>query len=273
MATVANQLSVFVKPWKALSLDELGAHVHKLGFDAVELPVRPGFPCQPETIEQDLPQAVSALGAHGVQILNVTVALPLDDERLYAACAACDIGINRVMFRRGDQNYWAAEKSARQQLDAALPLCEKYDVQLGIQNHSGDFVGVHALGLHHLVETYDPRYVGVIWDAAHNALEGMAPEPALDVVASHLCMVNLKNAFWRRTTGPEAEVAQWQIYWTSGRQGRASWPRVVAKLQAMDYTGPICLTAEYSDEEAVDRLIGEDLAFVKTLFHPSFDSP
>jgi sugar phosphate isomerase/epimerase len=263
--TAKNPLAVFVKPWKAMSLPALGAHVRRIGFEWIELPVRPGFPCQPQSIERDLPEAVRVLGEEGVRILNVAVDLPLDDERLYAACAAAGIDLNRVMFRTGKRNYWEAEADARRQLDAALPLCERYGVRLGVQNHCNDFVGVHELGLHHLLVDYDRRYVGAIWDAAHNALEGMAPEPALDVVAELLYIVNLKNAYWRLTSGPEAEVAAWQVYWTSGRQGRASWPRVVAKLKAMGYGGPICLTAEYSDEQAVDRLIAEDLAFAQAL--------
>lgn len=265
MSNHATPLAVFVKPWKDLTLSELGAHLQQLGFQWIELPVRPGFPCEPETIERDLPRAVSVLADYGVRILDVTAALPLDDERLYTACAEAGVGINRVMFRLNGMNYWDAERAAREQLDAALPFCEQYNVQIGIQNHYGTFVGVHELGLHRLVQDYDPRYVGAVWDAAHNALEGMDVDPALDVVASHLCMVNLKNAYWRRVSGPEAELAEWKVYWTSGRQGRASWPRVVAKLKEMNYTGPICLTAEYSDEDAVDRLIAEDLAFAKAL--------
>lgn len=264
MAPVPD-LAVFVKPWKTLALPALAAHVHKLGFAWIELPVRPGFPCQPETIERDLSTAVKLLGEHGVRILDVTVAMPLDDERMYAACAAAGVGMNRVMFGTGGKPYWAAEGAARRQLDAALPLCEQYNVQIGIQNHYGNFVGVNEMGLYNLVKDYNPKYVGIIWDAAHNALEGIEPELALDIVESHLCCVNLKNAFWQRVNGPEAEVAEWQVYWTAGHHGRASWPRVVAKLNAMNYTGPICLPAEYSDEPAVDRLIQADLAFVKSL--------
>jgi sugar phosphate isomerase/epimerase len=265
MATMANRLAVFVKPWKSLSLQELGAVLQRIGFDAVELPVRPGFPCQPETIEEDLPRAVKILGDYGVTIVNVTADLPLSDERLYAACASAEIPMNRVMFHLGDKSYWEAEKAARQQLDAALPHCEQYNVQIGIQNHVGRFVGVHDLGLHHLVRDYNARHIGIIWDAAHNALAGMEPEPALEVVESHLCMVNFKNAFWQRVNGPEASMAEWRVYWTLGRHGLASWPRVVAKLKAMEYTGPICLTAEYSDHDRVDALIAEDLAFARSL--------
>jgi sugar phosphate isomerase/epimerase len=251
-----------------MSLPKLGAHLVQLGFAAIELPVRPGFPCQPESIEHDLPEAVAILGDFGVQVLNVAADLPLDDERLYIACANAGVAMNRVMFRRRpEQSYWEAESAARHQLDAALPLCQEYNVQIGVQNHMGNFVGTNALGLHHLLAEYDPAYVGIIWDAAHEALEGMDPEPALDVAASHLCMINLKNGFWQRLNGPEAETAQWKVYWTSARHGRASWPRVIARIKEMHYKGPICLTAEYSDGLSVDRLIAEDLAFVRALLY------
>lgn len=259
-----NEFALFVKPWKALALPELAAHVRRLGFDLIELPVRPGFPCTPEKIDE-LPQAVRFLADQGVRVLNVTVALPLDDERMYAACAEAGVKMNRVMFSQGDMNYWDAEKEARRQLDSALPFCERYGVQIGVQNHYGKSLPVNEMGLYHLVKDYDPRFVGAIWDPAHNALQGIDPEPALDIVESHLCVVNLKNAYWRRVSGPEAD-AEWQVYWTSGRQGRASWKRVAAKLKAMNYQGPLCFSAEYSAEHEVDRLIVEDLAYAKACF-------
>jgi sugar phosphate isomerase/epimerase len=260
-----NTLAVFVKPWKPLSLAELGAHLQKIGFEWIELPIRPGFPCQPQSIERDLPEAVRVLGDFGVRILNVTADLPLNDERLYAACAAAGVDLNRVMFSTGKRNYWEAEAEASKRLESAMPFCEQYGVRIGVQNHCAGFVGVHEFGLYNLLKDFDPRFAGAIWDPAHNALEGMEPELALDVIGSRLFVVNLKNAFWERTNGPDAEVAEWKVNWTSAKQGRASWPRVIARLKTMGYTGPICLTAEYSDEAAVDELIVKDLAFAQEL--------
>jgi sugar phosphate isomerase/epimerase len=264
---VDNKFAVFVKPWKRYSIPELAKHVRMLGFEWIELPVRPGFPCEPETIETSLPQAVAQLGEEGVQVLNITAALPLDDERLYAASVKAGIHMNRVMFdRREGENYWEAEARARRALDSAQKLCERYDYQIGVQNHYGMSVPVNGMGLHQLVKDYNPQRVGAIWDPAHNALEGEDPEPALDMTASHLCVVNLKNAFWQRTSGPEAEEAAWSVYWTSARQGRASWRRVATRLRQMNYQGPLCLSAEYSAEDRVDRLIVEDLAYAKACF-------
>lgn len=258
-----NELAVFTKPWRELSLPDLARHIQALGFDLIELPVRPGFQVEPEKIERDLPAAVKVLGAHGVRVLNVTADMPLNDERLYSACAEAGIGMNRVMFWQRDMDYWTAEAEARRRLDAALPFCEHYDFQIGIQNHSGRFVPVNEMGMYNLVKDYDPRHVAAVWDPAHNALEGMNSDSALDVLAPHLCVVNLKNAYWRRVSGPEAEIAEWKIYWTSGAQGRASWSKVIAKLKTIDYRGPICFSAEYSDEDRVDELIVQDLAFAR----------
>ena len=258
---------VFVKPWPHLPLLDMARLVRDMGFDSIELPVRPGYWCEPTQIESCLPQVVRQLADEGVAVGNVTVGtLALNDERLYAACAEAGVRMNRVMFGTKGRNYHEAEQDARVQLDAALPLCQRYGVQLGVQNHYGNFVGINAMGLYHLLKDYDPRYMAAIWDAAHNALEGESPEIALDILAGYLCLVNLKNAYWQRTTGPEAEVAEWTVYWTAGHLGRASWPRVAEKLKAMNYEGAICLTAEYSDEDSVERLARADLRFAQGVF-------
>jgi sugar phosphate isomerase/epimerase len=154
----------------------------------------------------------------------------------------------------------------QREFDALVPLLDKHGVTLGIQNHCGNRDVCNAMGLRHLIEKFDPKHVGAVWDAGHNGLEGEAPEMAIDIVWSHLCMVNLKSAYWRRKNTPEAEVAEWQIVWTSGRHGRANWPRVAAELQRRNFDGVICMTAEYTDEASVDRLIAEDLAFARSLF-------
>lgn len=263
---MATEFAVFVKPWKTMPLERLALHVRKLGFDLVELPVRPGFYCEPDHIEQDLPEAIKMLGDLGVRVLNVTAALPLDDERLYAACAANGIRMNRVSFKQGGLPYWEAEDAARRQLDAALPFCERYDVQIGVQHHYGNSIPINSMGLYHLVKDYDPRYVGAIWDPAHNALQGEDPNTGLEIVRSHLCMVNLKNAFWRRTSQPgEAEVT-WAPYFSAGPQGRSDWREVANAVKRVGYTGPLTFSAEYTDDTYTDRLLAEDLAYARQLF-------
>ncbi len=171
-----NQLAVFVKPWKSLTLKELGERMQQIGFAWIELPVRPGFACQPETIERDLPEAAKVLGDYGVGILNVTVDLPLTDERLYAACAAAGVNLNRAMFRRGDRNYWEAEDDAPpvgrgaasvRTLQGAPRRTEPRRRFRRRQRHDA------LPPARRLRRAICRRHL----DAAHEALEGMEPEP------------------------------------------------------------------------------------------------
>lgn len=255
--------SVFTKPWRTMPLAELGEFIKGLGFDAVELPVRPGFQVLPENVGRDLGRAAKVLGECGLQIASI--AGPTD-EATVAACAEAGVPTIRICVGAGDEGYLAGEARLQREFDALVPVLDRWGVRLGIQNHYGRNQVCNAMGLRHLIEKYDPKHIGAVWDAGHNGLCGEEPEAAIDIVWSHLCMVNLKSAFWVRANGPEAQAAEWRAHWTTGRHGLARWPRVAAELKRRNYAGVVCLTAEYSDEEAVNRLIAEDIAFAKSLF-------
>jgi len=256
------EFSVFTKPWK-MPAPELGRFVHGLGFDGIELPVRPGFQVEPERVQQDLPVVAQQLADSGVRILSV--AGPADQPTI-AACGELGIPFVRVMVGIPDgQGYMDTVAETQREYDRLVPLLEEHGVALGVQNHCGRFVP-HAMGLWHCIGKYDPRHIAAVWDAAHEALNGAEPDLAIDMIASHLRMVNLKNAFWRRANGPEAPDVAWNHYWTNGRQGLADWPRVAQELKRREWSGIICLTAEYSDQDAVDRLIAHDVAYAKSLF-------
>ena len=256
------QYAVFTKPWK-VPLPVLGGMVHNWGFDGIELPVRPGYQVLPENVAHDLPAAAKVLADCGVKIFSI--AGPVNEPTM-AACAEAGVPIIRICVGiPANSGYMAWEAELQRQYDALVPLLDRYGVTLGIQNHCDRCVS-NAMGIRHLIEKFDRKHIAAVWDAAHNALNGEDPELAIDIVWDHLCMVNLKNSFWQRTNGPEAPVAAWQHYWTAGHQGLASWPRVAAELKRREYAGVVCLTAEYTDEPAVDRLIAADIQFAKSLF-------
>lgn len=256
------RLSVFTKAWRTVPIPALARFVRELGFDGVELPVRPGFQVPPERAVSELPLAAKQFAEEGLTIFSI--AAPVEEATI-AACAAAGVPILRTMASIEEgENYLEAEARLRRTYDGFLPLLERYGVTLGIQNHCDRFVA-NAVGLMRLIGSYDPRYIAAVWDAGHEAVNGGLPEYALDVVWSHLCMVNLKNAFWLRTNGPETPQAEWRHYWTLGRHGLSPWPKIIAELKRRSYRGVLCLTAEYTQEALVDRLIAEDIAYVKAL--------
>ncbi|HEX4214388.1 MAG TPA: TIM barrel protein [Candidatus Dormibacteraeota bacterium] len=259
--TIAVEMAVFTKPWPGLAMGELAAMVHGMGFDAAEVPVRPGFQVEPERVAADLPRLVKTLGDAGVKVCSVASGL---DEPVFAACAETGVPIIRIMapVRRGA--YAASEEDFRHLVAEALPLAEKYGVRIGVQPHQGDFIN-SGVTMHHALKGFDAAHVGVIWDAAHDALAGVAPETGLDIVWDQLLMVNLKNAYYERVNGPEADAAEWRPHFTTGQHGLASWPRVAAELIRRGYQGTVCLTAEYDPAGEEARLVVKDLTYARGL--------
>jgi sugar phosphate isomerase/epimerase len=245
--------SVFTKPWPTLDATQLREKVVGLGFDGIELPVRDGFQVTPTDAETALPAFAKSLGIPIYSVASST------DEPIFAACAAAGVPMIRVMIPIGDNGYLATEADTRRWLDATVPLCERYGVQVGIQPHHGNYIS-DAAGLRHLIADYPPRWIAAIWDAAHNALAGQRPSYALEILWSHLAMVNLKNVYYRRTDDT------WQRYYSAARDGLADWAEIAEYLRRREYAGPVCLTAEYSDRDRIDDLIGPDLQYAKSLF-------
>ena len=256
------EYTVFTKPWKQ-PLDEVGAFLERLGFDGVELPVRPGFQVEPENVTKGLPEAAKALGKHGQRIASV--AGPTDEPTI-AACAEAGVPVIRICVSvPQDSGYFAAVEDCQRQWDELVPLLDRHGVTLGIQNHCNRCVA-NAMQLWHAISRYDPQHVAAVWDPGHCAVDGEVPELALDILESHLCMVNLKNPVYRDAAPEGAERAEWKLSWTTGRRGLADWARVAALLKTRGWSGPVCLTAEYSDHDAVDRLIADDIAFARECF-------
>ncbi|HUZ17233.1 MAG TPA: TIM barrel protein [Spirochaetia bacterium] len=263
--------TVFTKPWQDKPLPELARLVRGMGFDGIELPVRPGFQVTPERIMSDLPKAARILADEGLRIGSVAGNC---DAATIQACGEAGVPILRVMARVDMTiGYAATEKQLRSQWDPLLPVLEKSRVKIGVQNHAGQNVG-SAIGLMHLIEGYDPKLVGAVLDPAHCGLDGEPEEIAIDIVWTHLAMVNLKNAFRVREVGPEYDDVRWKVYWTNGHQGFTSWPAVATELKRRGYAGDLCLTAEYSNPlergdktgADVEPLAAADLAYARSLF-------
>ena len=255
--------SIFTKPWPNLSIDELCKKVSSWGFDGVEFPLRDGYQAEPKTAEKGLPALAKKMAEYGLSIMSVASST---EENIFAACQAAGVPIIRIMagldLKKG---YLNSEKEFRANLESLLPLCEKYGVKVGVQNHFGPMV-FNSMELRHLLEGFDPRHIGGVWDAAHSGLAGEIAEQGLDIIWDKLILVNLKNAYWIPENGPEAERTIFRPYFTAGRYGMASYPDIINYLKKRGYTGDICLPAEYTDEKLVEILAPEELNYVKNLY-------
>ena len=139
MKDISNpiQFSVFTKPWKTTPVPELGRMVHRLGFDGVEFPVRPGFQVEAATIARDLPIAQQQLHDCGVGIFSVSTTPTPEAIR---TCGKLGIPVIRVMVEIGPEGYMATERRVQTEYQALLPVLRDAGVVLGVQNHNGNFI-------------------------------------------------------------------------------------------------------------------------------------
>ena len=253
-------LSVFTKHWK-MSVEQLAELISSLSVNGIELPVRQGYQVEPKNATKKLPAISKRLSEFGLKIYSVAAD---PQEAVIAACGDSDIPVLRVLLDVPQKNFLSNVVELQKRLDKLLPLLEKYNVTLGIQNHSG-LCFCNALSLWHLIHKYEGKSIRAVWDPAHCALAGEVPELAADILWPYICMVNLKNAYWRKKRKTEKDTTAWEVYWSRGREGLLSWRRVIDELTSRRYQGVICLHAEYSDEDLTQEYIAEDISYLKSL--------
>ena len=276
--------SVFTKPWKKESLDELGQLVHNMGFDAIEYPLRDGFQVQPSDGGEGIKKLCKTMAKHNIKVLSLAAGIDINtndgkgglkgiDEAVFAGCGEAGIPIIRICQSLNPELAYHENLDAlRRRYDSALPFCQKHNVTLGIQMHYGHTDINGSWDSYLLLKDYDPKYIAAVWDAGHSGLAGESPRYGLDCLWDHLCMVNFKSAYWYRTNPASiAEQAQWSAYWVNARNGMCSWKEAVDYLKKRGYKGTICLPAEYSDEANTEKYAQDDLNYIKELLGISTD--
>ena len=167
---------MFSKLLKDLDVDRLGEAIKELGFDGIDLAVRPGYPINPDNVSTALPAAAKRWEEMGLVVGLLTTNFDFLDpskpevEPLLAACA--EAGCRRIKLgywiHRGEP-YWEGVDKIRKALAGFVKLCRKYDVCVAVHNHSGPYYGSNCAGAMHLVRDLDPRHVGVYIDPGHLA--------------------------------------------------------------------------------------------------------
>jgi sugar phosphate isomerase/epimerase len=137
-------------------LPELGRYVKDLGLDGVELPVRPGYPVDPDNISSALPEAGKIFADFGLKIGSVAGSI---DEKTIAACSEVGIPIIRIcVLIHKDMDYWKSIELHQKQWDKLIPALDKYGVSIGIQNHCDRCIA-NTAQMHSVLQNYDPKHI------------------------------------------------------------------------------------------------------------------
>ena len=198
-------LNVFSKHLQFLDYQEMAKVAREIGFDGVDLTVRPGGHVEPENAKRDLPKAVEAIRSEGLQSVMMASGInnAEDPVNLQVLNAAAKQGIKyyRLSYYRITGKKlpsWKATLDPFKKLfDALGKLNEKLDLHGAYQNHSGMYVGSYLPDIAYLLEGNDPRWLGCQFDIRHATVEGGTAWPlGLEWLKDYISTIVVKDFKW-----------------------------------------------------------------------------
>jgi sugar phosphate isomerase/epimerase len=258
-------LCIFSKHMPQFSWDELGAQAGRLGFDGVDLTVRPKGHVLPERVAEDLPRAVEAIRRHGLAVPMITTDLKDASDPAarptFAAMQQLGIRLYKPGYWRYQRGVPAGEtlRECRRRLEGLLALGREYGVTAGLHNHSGSYVGCAVWDYRELLSGVDAAQAGYYFDPCHAVIEGGLYNwrVSLDVVLPRLKMSAIKDFEWEKRNG------RWEVAWRPLGQGMVPWQEVFQAYAQAGFTGPLSLHLEYPGGEELEA-IARDLGFLRS---------
>ena len=267
------QLVVFSKALQDKSPIELVQLAEEYGMDGYDLAVRPGYPVNPDNVEQALPETARLFAEHGLSIPMITAHTDLlrsdqpDVGPLLRAMDKADVRRLKLGYFKFDpttHSYWEEVDRVRRALDGWEQLVRQYGIRVCCHTHSNRCMGLNAGMLMHLLKGLDPACIGAYIDAGHLCVEGEEFAVAAAVVRPYLSVVAVKDMLLERAR-KEGHGSVRRSVVEAGR-GMVDWTAVFAELKRIDFDGPVSVHCEFQ-AEANDLLaaIQREVAFFRRL--------
>ncbi|MCX5758068.1 MAG: sugar phosphate isomerase/epimerase [Candidatus Hydrogenedentes bacterium] len=234
-----------------------------LGLDGIDLTVRKGGHVEPEKVAADLPRAVDAIHAEGLDVPMMTTNLNNGDDPAARPLleAASKAGIR--YFRIGGLIYDKTGnpldqlKKFTEGLRGLAKLAEQYGVTAGYHNHSGrNEVGAAIWDLQCMLEAVGSDRLGSNFDVAHAAVEGAYGVWQINarLIAPYVKMMAVKDFVWDKD----------KPKWVPLSTGIVKTVECLEIVREAGFAGPISLHFEYKTPSN-DALLEDMKKAVQTL--------
>jgi sugar phosphate isomerase/epimerase len=266
-----GQLCFFSKHLPRMNGRELGRTLKAMGFDGVDLTVRPGGHVDPKRVANDLPVFVDAIRHEGLVVPMITTELLSDADPVAQPTLETAARLKIPFYKTGYYRYKFVDvrkelEAAGGQLRGLADLSKRHGMRLGYHNHAG-YIGGPVWDFAPFIEALDASTAGYYFDVRHAVVEGGDGgwRTAFDLVSPRLSMISLKDFFWEKTGG------SWQQRNCPMGEGMVDWKRFFGMLAKARFHGPVSLHIEYeiagdtpAAQEKNTLIAAErDFAFVK----------
>jgi sugar phosphate isomerase/epimerase len=196
-------ISIFSKHLHWLDLENMAIQSARMGFDGVDLTVRPGGHVHPEMVEDDLPKTAELCSNAGVDITMICTSIqdvsqPTTEKIIKTAS---QLGIN---YYRMDWYHYDRSITIENNLENfylkmkdLTDLNEHYQIKGSYQNHDGKWFGAQVWDLGIIVKKIDSEWFGVQYDILNANIEGTKSWPiGLEWIAPYIHTIDIKDGNW-----------------------------------------------------------------------------
>ncbi|MDF4203874.1 TIM barrel protein [Maribacter sp. SA7] len=245
-ANDAIEVHLFSKHLQFLDYNEMSAAAAEIGFNGLDLTVRPKGHILPEKVNEDLPVAVAAMEKYGFtpKMMTTNVWNIEDAGQREVLKTASSLGLK--YYRTGWLSYpedIAIDESLAQYAAQAKNL-EDLNKELGLigcyQNHAGNHVGAPIWDLPTIFSKANGEFLGCQYDIRHAVVEGgKSWELDLRRIQSYIKSIVIKDFKW----GIKGD--SWEPINTPLGEGMVDFNRYFSLLKKYKINVPISLHLEY----------------------------
>jgi len=261
------KIVMFSKHLSPLTIEEAARTVGEMGFDGLDLTVRPGGHIEPENALEELPKAVELVRSMGYDIPMITTGITRADEPyaedIFAAASTAEVSDLKLGYWRyeGFGSMRRQVEQAREDLDGLAALAEKYSVRANLHVHSGDFLTADGGVLWYLLLGRDPDTIGAYIDPGHMTIEGGVSvwKMSIDLLTPWINLVAIKDMAWTHEYDEELGKEKWVQKLVPLTEGVVRWPEVFRCLHEIGFDGTISVHSEYQGAHSWKDLTLEEL--------------
>lgn len=249
-------IHVFSKHLQFLDYQHTAEVSAEIGFDGVDLAVRPKGHVLPENVETDLPKAVEAIKNAGLEAKIMTTAVidanDKTNETLLKTASEQGIRYYRCNWLKygKEPNVAQAIPDFQKKLAALARLNERYGISAGYQNHAGaQYVGSPVWDIAYMLQEINHPNLGSQYDIRHATVEGGLSWPlGLQFIHPHINTLVIKDFRWEKVNG------KWKVFNTPLGEGMVDFPAFFQKVKEMNIRVPISVHFEYQMPEKDESL-------------------
>ena len=245
-ASDAIQVNLFSKHLQFLDYDEMSAAAADMGFNGLDLTVRPKGHVWPEKVVADLPKAVAAMKKYGLRPQLMTTNVWDSSSAVHKTVleAASNLGFThyRTDWLKYDEhkNLKDSQRLFGEQARALELVNKRFGIVGCYQNHAGKNVGAPIWDLSTILSAAANEFMGCQYDIRHAVVEGGTSwELGLRLIKPYVKSIVIKDFKWAKVNG------KWKPVHVPLGEGMVDFNRYFSLLKAYDIQVPVSLHVEH----------------------------